>query len=172
MLKEKMSKYLLTGGMALTGLVVGIGAVASAQSINTQPTTTPVVQTANTSASTSVDTPESANDPADSDATDGKEQAKPGDGTVSSINGSTIVVTADPEEGGASYTVDASKASVVDDSGAKLTLADIKVGSEVEVKGSVSGTNIAATSISLGNPNEAHDAETNDDAGGAQDVAD
>ncbi len=164
-----MSKYLLTGGMALTGLVVGIGAIASAQTITNKATTIPVVQTANTSASTSVDTPESANDPADTDTNETHAHAPlGGDGVVSSVNGSTIVVSEESDEGGASYTIDASKASLVGKDGATITLADIKVGSKLFVEGSVNGTNVSATSISLGHPHEQNDAETNDDAGGAQ----
>lgn len=167
MLKDNVSKYVLTGGMMLTGLVAGIGFAAHAQTAQpVQSTSSPAVQAVSASASTSVDTPESPSDPADNDANETRHHAPlGGDGVVSSVNGSMIVVSEEADEGEASYTVDASKASFVGKNGTALTLADIKVGSKVFVEGTVNGTNVAATSIFLGHPHEGHDQETNDDNG-------
>jgi hypothetical protein len=72
-----------------------------------------------------------------------------GDGVVSSITGTTIVVGEESDEGGASYTIDASKATITNN-GAAATLADVKVGAKIFVQGTTSGTNVVATSISVG----------------------
>ncbi len=72
-----------------------------------------------------------------------------GDGVVSSINGTTIVMTEETNEGGAAYTVDASSATVTKD-GAASTLSSIAVGDKIFVQGTVNGTNVAATSIADG----------------------
>src|SRR5579859_7585683 len=74
-----------------------------------------------------------------------------GDGNVVSINGTTIVMQEESEEGGASYTVDASNATFKKN-GATATIADIKVGDKIFVQGTTSGTSVAATSISDGFP--------------------
>ena len=71
------------------------------------------------------------------------------DGTVTSINGSTIVTTEESNEGGAAYTVDANGATVTN-KGATAQLSQVKVGDKIFVQGTVSGTNVAATSLSLG----------------------
>jgi hypothetical protein len=170
MFKNKASKYLLTGGMALTGLIAGLAAMASAQVVST--TTTQAPQAAITSSSSaSVDKPESPNDPADTDTGSKAQGHMPlgGDGVITSISGSSIVVGEESDEGGASYTVDASKATLAGKDGAALTLSGLKVGDKIFVEGAVNGTNVSATSISLGHPHEQNDAETNDDANGAQD---
>jgi hypothetical protein len=92
-----------------------------------------------------------------------------GDGIVASISGTTIVMTEESDEGGASYTIDASKASVTNN-GAAGSISDINVGEKIFVQGTVSGTNVAATSISVGHPGEwMH--KGNDSDGGATNEA-
>ncbi len=76
-------------------------------------------------------------------------------GTVASISGSTLTVTSknkEAEDGKpvtATYTVDASKATVTKN-GAASTLANIAVGDVVMVEGTVSGTSVTATAIRSG----------------------
>lgn len=72
-----------------------------------------------------------------------------GDGIVSSINGSTIVMAEESDEGGASYTVDASNATVTKN-GASASLSGIAVGDKIFVRGTTTGTNVVATSINDG----------------------
>ncbi|HEV7424506.1 MAG TPA: hypothetical protein VGO21_04960, partial [Candidatus Paceibacterota bacterium] len=86
-----------------------------------------------------------------------------GDGVVSSINGTTIVVSEETDEGGASYTIDASKATVTN-AGVAGSLADVKVGAKIFVEGTTTGTNVLATSISLGHKGE-HADKANDSDG-------
>jgi hypothetical protein len=152
MLKNKLAISALAGAMALVGMIGGTALMASAQTATT--TTAPAAVT-NSSGSTTgaVDTPESANDPADTGTGSETQHHAPlgGDGIVSSISGTTIVIGEESNEGGASYTVDASKATVTNN-GAAATLADIKVGDKVFVQGSVNGTSVTATSVSLGHP--------------------
>ncbi len=74
-----------------------------------------------------------------------------GDGSVTSINGTTLVMSEEADEGGAAYTVDAVNATVTK-RGASGTFADIKVGDKIFVTGTTSGLNVAATSISVGHP--------------------
>ena len=159
MLKSKLA--LIAGGMTLLGAIGGTALMVSAQ---TAPTTTaPATVSASTSggSASAVDTPESANDPADTDTNASHGHAPlGGDGVVSSISGTTLVIGEESDEGGASYTVDASKASVTN-KGAAATLADIKVGDKVFVQGTVSGTNVAATSVSLGHPGRQGDNDGN-----------
>lgn len=143
MLKNKLPTSLLVGGMALVGLAAGVATMASAQ------TSTTTVAPATTSVATqAVDTPEPG-DVADANSTTHGHAPLGGDGVVSSINGSTIVMAEESDEGGASYTVDASKATVTNN-GAAGTLADLKVGQKVFVQGTPNGLNVAATSISIG----------------------
>lgn len=74
-----------------------------------------------------------------------------GDGNITAINGTTITMQEESDEAGASYTIDASKATVTNN-GAAAALTDLKVGDKIFVQGTTSGTNVAATSISLGHP--------------------
>ncbi|MDE1924903.1 MAG: hypothetical protein KGH79_01845 [Patescibacteria group bacterium] len=152
MLKNKLSVAVLAGAMALLGGVGGTALLASAQTATT--TNAPSAVTHSSSSVTgAADTPESANDPADT-GTEARHHAPlGGDGVVSSITGSTIVIGEESNEGGASYTVDASKATVTNN-GAAATLTDIKVGDKVFVQGSMNGTSVTATSVSLGHPGE------------------
>lgn len=64
-------------------------------------------------------------------------------GTVSSINGSTIVIT---NKSGVQYTVDASSGKVVKGKD-QSSLANIAVGDSVVVQGSVTGNSVVASSI-------------------------
>ena len=131
-------------------------------------------------ATSAVDTPETANDPADTD-TDKAHGHRPlgGDGVVASISGTTIVVSEESDEGGASYTVDASKATVTKN-GASASLSDIKVGDKIFVDGAVNGNTVSATSISLGHRGDDGDADDTDgdsasegsEAPGASDASD
>ncbi len=73
------------------------------------------------------------------------------DGVVSSVSGTTIVIAEESNEGGASYTVDASKATFTKN-GAAATIADITVGSKIFVQGTVTGSSVVATSVSVGHP--------------------
>jgi hypothetical protein len=72
-----------------------------------------------------------------------------GDGNITAINGTTITMQEEADEGGASYTVDASNATVTNN-GATAVLSDLKVGDKIFVQGTTSGTNVAATQVSLG----------------------
>lgn len=64
-------------------------------------------------------------------------------GTVSSVSGTTLIVT-DPN--GTAYTVDASKATVMK-AQATASVSDIAVGDTVGVRGTVNGTQVTATDI-------------------------
>ena len=72
-----------------------------------------------------------------------------GDGNITAINGTTITMAEEADEGGASYTVDASQATVTNN-GATADISALKVGDKIFVQGTTSGTNVTATSISLG----------------------
>ena len=166
MFKDKMSKYLLAGGMAVVGLVAGIAGMAGAQSgaaVANTPSNNSAVTSAAVTAQT-VDTPEPG------DVADVPGQAEPkthghaplgGDGVVVSVTGTTIVIGEESDEGGASYTVDASKATFMVN-GAAGSLSDVKVGEKIFVQGTTSGTNVTATSVSVG-----HRGEMGDKAGDA-----
>ena len=157
-MKNKTSMYLVAGTMALVGLALGTATVMASAQTSTIPSS---------NAKTAVDTPESPNDPADTDTDTNEHGHAPlgGDGVVSSITGSTIVVAEESDEGGASYTVDASKATVTNN-GVSASLSDIKVGEKIFVEGSVNGTNVVATSISLGHHGRDDEKEENDTDGG------
>ncbi len=73
------------------------------------------------------------------------------DGNINAINGTTITMQEEANEGGASYNVDASKATVTNN-GAAATISDLKVGDKIFVRGTVTGTNVAATTVSVGHP--------------------
>jgi hypothetical protein len=148
MLKNKLRTSLLAGGMALVGMIGGTAFMASAQ---TSATTTVTPATTSVTSQTTVDTPE-AGDVADVPGVAEKAHGHAplgGDGVVASITGTTIVIAEESDEGSASYTIDASKATVTNN-GAAATLADVKVGAKIFVQGTTSGTNVVATSISVG----------------------
>ena len=167
MFKEKLSKYLLVSGMGAVGLIAGIAGMAGAQGATiTTPVSTAVIS------NTSLDTPE-LGDVADTPGTIEKTHGhRPlgGDGVVLSITGTTIVVGEESDEGGAPYTVDASKASITNNDTA-ATLADIKVGAKIFVDGVTTGTNVSATSISLGHKGERGDKAGDPDGTGVKEAA-
>jgi hypothetical protein len=169
MLKNKLTLSIAGGAMALVGMIGGTALMASAQS-------TPAVVTTTTAAASAVDTPESATDQADTTSGTDTHGHAPlgGDGVVASITGTTIVIGEEANEGNASYTIDASKA-IVTNNGVAGTLSDIKVGTKIFVQGVTTGTNVAATSISIGHPgNHADKADGTEgaDSSGANDPAD
>lgn len=134
--------------MALVGMIGGTAFMASAQ---TSATTTVTPATTSVTSQTTVDTPE-AGDVADVPGVAEKGHGHAplgGDGVVASITGTTIVIAEESDEGSASYTIDASKATITNN-GAGATLADVKVGAKIFVQGTTSGTNVTATSISVG----------------------
>ncbi len=103
MLKNKLSTTLLAGGMAVIGMIAGTAFIASAQ---TSSTTTVAPTTTSVNTQTTVDTPEAgdvADVPGVAEKTHGHAPLG-GDGVVSSITGTTIVVGEESDEGGASYT--------------------------------------------------------------------
>jgi hypothetical protein len=179
MLKSKST--LAFGVMALVGLISGVAVMASAQSA----TTTTVPATTTVKAQAVVDTPEPGDvadvagqsavdtpEPGDVADVPGVAEAKTqghaplgGDGVVSSISGTTIVMGEESNEGGASYTIDASKATVTNN-GVAANLSDIKVGAKIFVQGTTSGTNVSATSISLSRKGS-HVEKANDTDGSA-----
>jgi len=74
-----------------------------------------------------------------------------GDGNITAINGTTIIMQEEADEGGASYAVDASNATITSNNAA-VGISALKVGDKIFVQGTTSGTNVTATSISSGNP--------------------
>jgi hypothetical protein len=149
-----MNKKILGGVLVLCGVLAGAaGSVAFVTSAQTTTpnvtTTTPVVQSATNE----------QGEKAHGQAPLG------GDGIVQSVNGTTIIVGEEANEGGASYTIDASKATFTKD-GNPATISDVTVGSKVFVEGSVNGTNVVATSVSLGHHgHESNGKEAADDNG-------
>lgn len=114
----------------LTGAGAGIASLASAQSSATPAATV----------STTTSTP---------DMKTRGHAPLGGDGNITSINGTTIVMAEEADEGGASYTVDASNATITKN-GTASALSALAVGDKIFVKGTTSGTNVVATSISSG----------------------
>jgi hypothetical protein len=93
-----------------------------------------------------------ANDPADAPgAAPEVHQHAPmgGDGNITAINGTSITMTEETDEGGAIYVIDASNA-VITTNGTAATIASLKTGDKIFVKGTVNGTNVVATSVSIG----------------------
>ena len=156
--------YIVAGAALLIGSVGSIAFQTFAQSAASAPI--PTVQT-----QTQVTTPATTTEPAETN-THGHRPLG-GDGVISSITGSTIVMAEEGDEGAAAYTVDASKATVTNN-GAAATLADLKVGDKVFVDGPVAGTTVTATTISLGHPgeNKANDASEGPDKSGAPETND
>jgi Domain of unknown function (DUF5666) len=70
-------------------------------------------------------------------------------GKVTAINGTTITMQEGPANNLVTYTVDASSATVMKD-GVASTVSAIAVGDKIMVKGTVTGTNVVATSIADG----------------------
>lgn len=118
------------------GLIVGVIGTVSLQARATSTTTDQATVTATEK---TVDTRPSGHAPLG------------GDGNVTAINGTTITMQEEANEGGASYVVDASQATVTNN-GVNAALSDVKVGDKIFVQGTTNGTNVTATSISLGHP--------------------
>lgn len=131
----------------LAGAGAGVASLASAQS---SPTTTTAASAATGTSNTQAN----------------RHAPLGGDGNITSINGTTIVMAEEADEGGTSYTIDGSKAVVTKD-GAASTLSALAVGDKIFVEGATSGTNIVATAISNGHGGRGghkpdNDTETND----------
>ncbi len=71
------------------------------------------------------------------------------DGIVANISGTTIAMTEEADEGGTTYTVDASNATVTKD-GTASTLSNIAVGDKIFVKGVATGTTVVASNVDDG----------------------
>jgi hypothetical protein len=74
-----------------------------------------------------------------------------GDGNITAVSGTTITMQEESDEGSTAYTVDAGKATFTNN-GAAASISDLKVGDKIFVSGTTSGTNVSATSVSLGHP--------------------
>ena len=72
------------------------------------------------------------------------EHAKGTIGTVTSVNGSTIAITT---KDNTAYSVDASTAKILKNRNTIVPVSGVLVGDTVMVQGTVTGTNIAATTI-------------------------
>jgi hypothetical protein len=170
--KNKMTKPLIVGGMALAGLVAGIATMAGAQTAAVGTTTVVPAATAVTSQG-AADTPEPgdvADVPGAPDTQGHGHAPLGGDGVVSSVSGSTIVMAEESDEGSASYTIDASAATIMNN-GVAGSISDIKAGEKIFVKGATSGTNVTATSISIGHPGGRGDKAGDTDGTGANEAA-
>ena len=166
-IKNKVALPLIAGGMAVAGMIGGTAFMVNAQTATPAVSTT-VAAAANTS-TVVADTPESANDPVDTPAAAGAtKQHAPigGDGVVASVSGTTIVMAEESDEGAGSYTIDASKAAVTVN-GTAGTIADIKAGQKIFVDGTTTGTNVVATSVSVGHPGEGKDGANDADGSAA-----
>lgn len=135
----KKSAILLTALGLIVGIAGSIGLQSYASSVNTTNTT----PTDDSITSTATGTPATEQPKTRSHSALG------GDGNVTAINGNTITMQEEANEGGAIYTVDASNAAITNN-GAQAKITDIKVGDKIFVQGDISGTNVAAKSISLG----------------------
>ncbi len=134
----------------LAGLGAGIAGMASAQTSGVAPAA--VVDTSAVSPAVTSATIATAPATTVTTKTRPKGHRPMGqDGTITAINGTTITMQEEADEGGAVYTVDASGAAFSKD-GATATISSLAVGDKVFVDGTVSGTNVTATSVSLGHP--------------------
>jgi hypothetical protein len=114
---NKKTLSLLAGVALLGGAVAGVTGLASAQTSTAT----------NTTASGTVET----NRPHG-------HRPLGQDGVISAINGTSVTIAEEADEGNGTYTVDASAAG---------DLSALKVGDKVFVEGTVNGTNVKATSI-------------------------
>jgi hypothetical protein len=156
--------YIVAGAALLVG---SVGSIAFQTFAAQQTAVVTPALTAQTPTPATSTTP----DPVDAPGTHGHRPLG-GDGVISSISGTTIVMAEEGDEGAASYTVDASKATITNN-GVAATLSDLKAGDKVFVDGPVSGTTVVATTISLGHPgNKGNDASEGPDQGGAPETND
>lgn len=135
---KRMSKStlaLLAFSMMSVGAIGAVGAQVFAQSSSATDTPPPQSQSANTN-----------QDASEHPGKGAMHAPLGGDGIVTSINGTTIMMQEEVDEGGEIFTVDASAATVTKD-GAASTIASIAVGDKIFVKGTVNGTNVIATEI-------------------------
>ncbi len=134
----------------IAGAGVGITGLVSAQTTTTATSVTPATTT-------------------NTNAPPGRELGRRGhkhaplgrDGIVTSVTGTTIVMSEEANEGGASYTIDAS-AALFTKNGVVATLADIKVGDKIFIDGSTSGSTVVASKISVGRPSRHGPRHNND----------
>ena len=126
-------------GALLIGTLGIVGGMAATVAMQTQATTsTTTAPTPSATTSSAVNRPH-------------RHAPLGGDGNITAISGNTVTMQEEADEGGASYTVDASNA-IVTNKGSTATLTNLKVGDKIFVHGTTNGTNIVATSISLGHP--------------------
>jgi hypothetical protein len=145
--KTLKNPVLSTAAFGLIGAAAGLAAMAAAQTVDTQTAAQASTTTAPTTQSASVGTAEAPH--AHGHAPLG------GDGNITAINGSTITMQEESDEGGATYTVNASSATVTKD-GTTATLADLKVGDKIFVQGTTQGTTVTATTIHSGHGGFGH----------------
>lgn len=85
------------------------------------------------------------------------QHARPGVfGTVASVNGTTLTVTSKVgpnNSAGSTYTIDASNATITKN-GASAFVSNIVIGDTVMIQGTVSGSNVTATTIRDGTPQQ------------------
>jgi len=137
-LQQKLGTPLIAAAL-VAGIGTGAFALAGAQSAAAAETSTTTTATSQVAAA-----------PGASSTTHPHGHAPlGGDGTVASISGTTLTMTEESDEGGATYTVDASSATITKN-GTAASLATIAVGDKIFVKGTVTGTNVVATSINDG----------------------
>ncbi len=129
--------------LSALGLIGGVGATAAVQTY-AQTSTPPAATT--TAGTTTAAT--------DGTATQTRPQGHAplgGDGNITAINGNTIIMQEESDEGGASYTIDAGSATVTSN-GAASAISALKVGDKIFVQGTTNGTTVTAASISVGHP--------------------
>jgi hypothetical protein len=155
MLKNK--KNILVPALAAV-IISGVGTAAlsyasASHAATATDTPSTSVQTAGaTSPTATTAEPVTANDPADAPSAAPevhKHAPMGGDGNITAVNGTTITMTEESDEGGASYTIDASKATF-DINGTTGSISSLKVGDKIFVQGTTNGTSVAATSVSVG----------------------
>ena len=135
-MENKTSKVLLTGVGILTGLGLGLAGVAAAQTATSPVTTTGATSVVTTSVTGTPSQPQG-------------HRPLGKDGIVVSVSGTTVIMAEESDEGGATYTVDASGATVTNN-GSTVDLSSLTAGEKIFVEGTVSGTTVTATSLSTG----------------------
>ncbi len=147
-------------GMMATGGVVSIGIQSFAQNATTSEAPTAITEPQDRD-DNDADVADETTDTVEQEAaeqegaerhngdTKHKHASLGNDGVVTGINGTTITIQEEADESGLVYTIDASVATVTKD-GSTGKLSDINIGDKIFVKGTVSGTNVTATSIADG----------------------
>src|SRR5882724_6427056 len=100
MISKKLLSIPVLVAVAIFGIAIGSAFMAKAQSVATNTNTPAIVTNSSNSLESAVDTPESVNDPADTDTGVKAHQHAPlgGDGIVASITGSTVVISEESDE--------------------------------------------------------------------------